>query len=199
MKTFMAFWSVIRRFRAFFSVGLLTLIPVVNLIATWSYAGNNLSHSHALEKQMRNNIGKGSAFDQKTRQIWYNWAAAVIVSLCFTAMSVYVNNYAYATWPQTFDANWVVAYNVFHWLAIAAWCVTGFFISANLVMNINAIYSVHREWDPRFMDNPTPEYIQKHNAAVEARKKESSNATSPSVGAQRLEILDADSEDGSDD
>lgn len=194
MKTFMAFWSIIRRFRAFFSVGLLTFIPGLNLIATWSYAGNNLSHSGALEKQMRGNISQGSAFDQKTIQIWYNWAAAVIVSLCFTAMSVYVNNYAHATWPQKFDADWMVTWNVFHWLEIAAWCITGFFISANLIMNINAIYVVHREWDPRFMDSPTAEYIQKFQAAVEARKNKSQGVR-VTDHHQNPKILDDDLDD----
>jgi hypothetical protein len=172
MKMFMAFWSVIRRFRDLLSYGLLTLIPFLNLIATWSYVGNNVNHGKELKDQMTKNIGLGySAFDGKTGQIWFNWASTVIVSLSLTAISVYINNYAYATFPQSFDTNWMESLNVLHWLEIAAWCITGFFISTSIVAKINTIYTVHREWDPRFMDNPDAEYVKKHAALVEANRK----------------------------
>lgn len=172
MKSFMAFWSVIRRFRAFLSVGLLTLIPIFNLIATWSYAGNNLDHGRELKDQMTKNIGLGlSAFDGKTRQIWFNWAATVIVALSFTAISVFVNNYTYSTFPESFDASWITSWNALHWLEIASWCITGFFIATSLVAKLNTIYAVHREWDPRFMDNPDADYVKKHAALVEANRK----------------------------
>lgn len=170
MKKFMAFWSVVRRFRAFLTVGFLTLIPVINVLATWSYASKKVDHSWGLNNRMVANIKVGlPAFDKQTRQIWWNMFAEIVVVLVFTLVSVKINDYVYATWPAPFDQDWVTRFNLFHWYAIAAWGVSGFLIATAIVKKLNSIYQAHRSYDPEYMDEPDEGYIAKRNKAIQER------------------------------
>jgi hypothetical protein len=153
MKKFMAFWAVARRFKALISVGLLTIIPFINVLATWIYAAANLSFTHTLQRIMQDNLSEGRpAFDKKTRQIWISWFAEVSVVLIFTTISVSINHCAVEKWPTLFDAQWITSWNGLHWFEIAAWALSLVCITWTFVSKINAIYETHRDYDPEYMD-----------------------------------------------
>lgn len=172
----MAFWAIICRFKSLFSVGILTLIPVINVIATWSYAGQHLDRSERLRDHMERNLKVGlSAFDNKTRQIWLTFFAEAIVVALFTVSSVCVNQYAYNNWQSFFSYEWISTYNLFHWYELAAWLGSAAFISSGLVRKLHAIYTSHREYDPEYMLEPDERYIERRNAAIAERE----NPTQP--------------------
>lgn len=176
MKKFMALWAAVRRFKALLSVGFLTFIPILNVIATWCYAENKVDQSQYLLRLMRENLKVGlPAFNRKTRAIWATMLAEILIVLAFTYMSVTVNTYFGGHWTNSFD--WVTEWNFFHWYEIAAWCGALFFISRSLVRKLNAIYTAHRELDPDYMDEPDPAYLAKRNKAIAERAAEAMGAS----------------------
>jgi hypothetical protein len=174
MKKFMAFWAIIRRFKAFLTVGLLTPIPIVNVIATWCYAANHLDEANWFKRVMYDNIIAGlPAFDKTTRRIWTTWLSETLVVLSFTLISVTVNDYTYAHWPERFAYPWITDWNLFFWYDVAAWALSCYMITSALVRKLNAIYNVHRHNDPEYMDEAdvTEEFLARRKRAIEDRKQ----------------------------
>ena len=172
MKKFMAFWAIVRRFKAFLTVGLLTPIPLLNVLATWCYAANKLDDSHSFRRAMIDNIRVGlPAFDRTTRRIWSTWVSETLVVLSFTLISVSVNDYTYAHWPERFNYPRIADWNLFYWYGVAAWCISGYMITAALVRMLNAIYNVHRDNDPEYMDEAdiTEGFLTARKKAIDVR------------------------------
>lgn len=175
MKKFMRLWPLVRRFKALFSFGVLTLFPVVNVLATWLYALCRLDTSASLKRVMEKNVRSGlPAFDRTTRRAWSTWLSESLVVLAFTAISVTVNEYAYRTWPSEFDYPWIVEHNAVYWYQVAAWCLSGFLIASSLMYMINAIYEVHRNNDPEYMDEAdiTQNFLARRKKNIEERQRE---------------------------
>lgn len=175
MKKFMRLWPLVRRFNAFFSFGFLTLIPIINVLATWLYAICRLDAYESMKRVMEKNVRSGlPAFDRTTRRAWSTWFSESLVVMAFTAISVAVNEYAYTTWPSEFDNPWIVENNLFYWYQVAAWCLSGFLIASSLMCMINAIYDVHRNNDPEYMDEAdiTPDFLARRKKNIEDRQKE---------------------------
>ncbi len=172
MKTFMAVWAVMQRFRAFFSVGILTSVPFINVIATWSYGGNKLEGGSAIQRRMNENLRAGyGAFDNFTKNSWHTLLSETIVVLVFTLISVSVNRYVYATWPSNFDkVEWFATYNLVHWYEVAAWGISIFMIMSSVVSRFNAIYQSHRNWDPEYMEEVSPKYLAERNSRIIERE-----------------------------
>jgi hypothetical protein len=174
MKKFMAFWAIVRRFKAFLTVGLLMPIPIVNVLATWCYAANHLDNSHWFKRVMHENIVVGlPAFDKTTQRIWTTWLSETLVVLSFALISVTVNDYTYAHWPERFDYSWITNWNLFYWYQLAAWALSGYMITSALVRKLNAIYSVHRHQDPEYMDEAdiTEHFMETRKKNIEERKQ----------------------------
>lgn len=173
----MAFWAIIRRFKAFLTVGLLTPIPILNVLATWCYAANHLDDASWFKRVMHDNISVGlPAFDKTTRRIWTTWFSETLVVLSFTLISVSVNDYTYAHWPERFAYPVITDWNLFYWYDFAAWALSGYMITSALVRMLNAIYNVHRYNDPEYMDEAdiTEHFIETRKKNIEERKQKES-------------------------
>lgn len=172
MKRFMAFWSTVQRFKALLTVGILVLIPFVNILATWCYAGSKLDQSVALKKRMKDNLTVGlPAFDKHTKQIWLTWLAETILVVIFTVVTIFMNRWVVSTWPDAFDADWIVAWHAFRWLEMATTGIATSFITSSLILKVNGIYVIHRNFDPEYMEEPNADYIRRRNEAIEKRKQ----------------------------
>lgn len=172
MKKFMAFWSIMQRFKALLTVGVLVLIPFVNILATWCFAGTKLDQSINLKTRMKNNLSEGlPAFDKYTKQIWLTWLAETILVVLFTVVTIYVNRWVVLTFPESFDASWITDWKAFRWLEMATTGISTSFITTSLIRKINGIYVIHRNFDPEYMEEPNPDYIRRRNEAIEKRKQ----------------------------
>ena len=174
LKAFMTFWSLVRRFKDIFGQGFLTLIPVVNILFTWHYAGKHASNGVVGKyyDRMTNNISKGfSAFDNNTRSYWYDVLSFSLLSFLFIAISVAVNWYTFTTWPGQFDYQWIVTYNLTVWYQVAGLAITAAIILSTIGAMLNKIYQAHVRYDPDYMPEDAksrdPAYVQK---VLEARK-----------------------------
>lgn len=172
LKTFMTIWSFIRRFRALLGTGILTLIPIVNVLVTWSYAYRHATNGtiKLYYGRMVNNIEKGySAFDAGTKSLWADIISFSILSLIFIGVSTLVNWYAFSTWPAEFDYDWIVRYNLTYWYQITGWAVTTAIILSTVGAMLNQIYNAHKDWDPDYMDEKGIQrnkgWVDKVNAA----------------------------------
>lgn len=175
MKTFMALWAVISRFKSLLSYWILVLIPIVNVVSTWRYAGKRLDRSKDLFYRMAENLKTGlPAFDKETRQIWRTTVAEIMIVLILTRTSVWVNNYAMDTW---LDPSWPVNFGYLRWFEIAAWGISGALIISCIIRSLNAIYNAHRSFDPEYMDSPSERYLSDRNAHISARKAKEGSQT----------------------
>lgn len=180
MKKFMAFWSIVERFKALLTVGILVLIPFVNIVATWCFAGTKLDQSIPLKSRMKDNLTAGlPAFDQYTKQIWLTWLAEAILVVIFTVVTIFMNRWVVSTWPDTFDADWIVAWNAFRWLEMATTGIATSLITSSLIRKINGIYVIHRNFDPEYMEDPSQDYIRRRNEAIEKRKQAEAENSAP--------------------
>lgn len=156
LKAFMTFWATVRRFRDLIGTGFLTLIPIVNIIFTWHYAGKKCSNGtvDAYYRRMVNNIEKGySAFDNTTRGYWMDLISIVLMSALFIVVSVGINWYAFSAWPSQFDYEWIVRYNLTFWYQIAGLAITAAILLTTIGAMLNKIYQAHKRYDPTYMSD----------------------------------------------
>lgn len=178
----MAMWAVVSRFKSLLSYWILVLIPVINVISTWSYAGRRLDRSRGLFNRMADNLKTGlPAFDRETRQIWLTTMTEIVIVAIFTTASVWINNYAMNTW---LSPEWHATWGFLGWFEIATWGVSAAMIVSCIVRSLNAIYTAHRGFDPEYMDTPNERYLSERNAHIAARKAKEETARAASIGPE---------------
>ena len=181
MKLFMAVWAFLSKFKALFTTGFFTLIPLVNVIATIGYTvGETKEIPRYYKRILERNLQEAydSAFSHQTRECWTDLGAALITAMVFVIVSAFVNtyfivNYVLATGTDqfilwTYIPTWVTA-----WTNYAMYAVVGATALAQIFRMFNAIYWSHREYDPRFMDpnDSSTKLRLKHRAEAKAKRE----------------------------
>lgn len=181
MKTFMAVWSFLAKFKSLFTTGFFTLIPGVNVFATIIFSVSETKgipgyYYRLLEKYLQE-PGRTSAFNHNTRDQWVSLGAALLTCLAFVLVSMYVNNYFIREYASneyfSYIPTWVTG-----WANYAMYAVVAAVAVAQIYRMFNAIYQAHKLYDVRFMDDErkaTWEARQKRLAEEAARKANRGN------------------------
>lgn len=175
MKTFMAIWSFLAKFKSLFTTGFFTLIPGVNVFATIIFSVNETKgipgYYYRLMEKYLQEPGRGSAFNHNTRDQWVSLGAALLTCVAFVLVSSYVNNYFIREYASneyfSYIPTWVTG-----WANYAMYAVVGAVAVAQVYRMFNAIYQAHKEYDERFIDDDRKaewDRFQQHKAEAAAR------------------------------